>query len=98
VTTENELIGKLIDNYNLTIYDSAKRKCNELSSCVETCSVGIIDKVIYTSESKWSTLIHLQLRSVKLAQLGDKFASRHGQKASTSDNLVLYAILLFSYI
>jgi len=83
VSGEDIIIGKTIPISNSVATTSAvvqQRKDN--SFALKAGESGIIDNVMLTTNAEGFRFVKVKYRTVRVPQIGDKFASRHGQKGT----------------
>ena len=83
VKSEDVLIGKtspprfLGELEDFSIAASTRR---ESSTIVRHGEIGVVDMVLITENEEGNKLVQVRLRDSRIPEIGDKFASRHGQK------------------
>jgi DNA-directed RNA polymerase subunit B len=83
VNQEDVIIGKTspprflgeLEEFSVTA--STRR---ETSTTVKSGESGIVDTIIITENEDGNKIVQIKVRDNRIAEIGDKFASRHGQK------------------
>lgn len=64
----------------ITVFGVTEEKKRENSLVVKSGEDGVVDSVMLTDSLAGTKMVKVRVRSVKVPEVGDKFASRHGQK------------------
>ncbi len=64
----------------ISVFGAIEEKKRESSLALKTGEEGKVDSVLITEGPSGNRLVKVRIRSVKVPEVGDKLASRHGQK------------------
>ncbi len=85
VNGEDILIGKTApietDSAELGAKTEQHTK-RDISTPLKSTESGVVDKVLVTTSNEGFKFVKVRVRSTRIPQIGDKFASRHGQKGT----------------
>ena len=81
VSGEDVLIGKTVPMDN-NVGQPTKFTKRDVSTCMKASENGIVDNVLVSTTKEGYRFTKVRIRNVRIPQVGDKFASRHGQKGT----------------
>lgn len=86
VTGDDIIIGKIVKPKDQDFSDGnavvVKKMFKDCSQALRHSEAGKIDTVMVTNEEDNYLFVKVKMRAIKIPQIGDKFASRHGQKGT----------------
>lgn len=81
VTGDDVLIGKTVPMPDIPGQHQRRHKRDD-SKAMRKNESGIVDRVMLSTNREGKRYVKVKTRSVRIPQIGDKFASRHGQKGT----------------
>jgi len=81
VTGEDVIIGRT-STYSSIGKAISRQTRKDASMTLRQAEKGIIDAAMLTTDQEGNKFVKIRMRSVRVPQTGDKFASRHGQKGT----------------
>lgn len=89
VSGDDIIIGKVVEtsplvlDYGQNTQQATNQKTfKDQSVPLKHSEKGYIDQVILTTNEADERFVKVKMRTIKIPQIGDKFASRHGQKGT----------------
>jgi DNA-directed RNA polymerase subunit B' len=83
VSSKDVLVGKTSPPRfleEISVFGMVEEKKRENSLSIKSGDEGVVDSVMIADSLAGNRMVKCRIRSIKIPELGDKFASRHGQK------------------
>lgn len=87
VSTNDIIIGKTVPLPALGAEHQHQQQRRQFvkkdaSSSLKLIECGVVDQVVLTTTNEGARYVKVRVRNIRVPQIGDKFASRHGQKGT----------------
>ena len=87
VSGNDIIIGKILEESNSNNSKDNSKKKNQkkkedVSVKIRKNEKGVIDSVMITNVGDGYKMVKVKCRNIRIPQIGDKYASRHGQKGT----------------
>ncbi|EGR27654.1 RNA polymerase ii second largest subunit, putative [Ichthyophthirius multifiliis] len=87
VISQDVLVGKVVqiiekEGQDIDKIEQLQKEYKDISLVSKRSEIGYVDNVILTEDKDGFYLVKVKIRCSRIPQVGDKFASRHGQKGT----------------
>jgi DNA-directed RNA polymerase II subunit RPB2 len=85
VTGDDVIVGKTVPleiDENDPVQRAQRHRFRDCSQALRSSEAGVVDKVMVSTDKDNNRFVKVRVRTIRTPQIGDKFASRHGQKGT----------------